>query len=313
VRAVYSGHDHNNNFVGVLRGVRLAYGYGGPLVVLCHVVLWLCPDLRLLFHPVRACAGKCPLPVWWCWCSKARPADGPAAMRGSPSRAPPASPRMHSLLNGRAHLNRICEGMVAKQLCCTCEQSVFQSSTQRLVFGQLLHAPQLVLCLQGLDTLSTSLARRTPAWPLGVEALGTSYVSIGAARARVSRARVAHPCKANYSAVQHCTAMCLLLHTAGAQPEHIDSVRRWRVRRQKSGYGSYGPPPGWLRGARVVQLKQGQTTRRSRTWVRQEDGSVLHQERAVKPRWSKQLICWPGGFLDIVAQAAASRGVWDVV
>ena len=47
----------------------------------------------------------------------------------------------------------------------------------------------------------------------------------------------------------------------------------------------------------MVQLRQGESTRRSQTWVRQADGSVLEQGQAVKRRWSKQLVCWPGGWL----------------
>jgi hypothetical protein len=29
---------------------------------------------------------------------------------------------------------------------------------------------------------------------------------------------------------------------------------------RKSGYGGYGPPEGWLRGARVIELRMGQDT-----------------------------------------------------
>lgn len=47
--------------------------------------------------------------------------------------------------------------------------------------------------------------------------------------------------------------------------------------RRKSGYGCYGPPEGWLRGARVILLHQGEDAACSETWVRQEDGSRADQ------------------------------------
>ena len=49
------------------------------------------------------------------------------------------------------------------------------------------------------------------------------------------------------------------------------------IDRHKTGYGGYGPPKGWLRGARVILLREGQNTALSETWIRLEDGSVLHQ------------------------------------
>ncbi len=71
---------------------------------------------------------------------------------------------------------------------------------------------------------------------------------------------------------------------------------------RKSGYGGYGPPPGWLRGARVIEIHENPfkvqtsfsllflTARASMadgcvvrecafiqmvTWIRQEDGTVV--------------------------------------
>eukprot|EP00887_Chlorella_sp_A99_P005029 scaffold4.g5029.t1 len=46
---------------------------------------------------------------------------------------------------------------------------------------------------------------------------------------------------------------------------------------RKTGYGSYGPPKGWLRGGRVIQLAHGEPTANSSTWIRQEDGSKAWQ------------------------------------
>ena len=37
---------------------------------------------------------------------------------------------------------------------------------------------------------------------------------------------------------------------------------------RQSGYGRYGPPPGMVRGARVIELRQGQSAAESDTWIR---------------------------------------------
>ncbi|ELR22873.1 Ser/Thr phosphatase family superfamily protein [Acanthamoeba castellanii str. Neff] len=42
---------------------------------------------------------------------------------------------------------------------------------------------------------------------------------------------------------------------------------------RKSGYGGYGPPPGWLRGARVIEIHENPF--KMVTWIRQEDGTVV--------------------------------------
>jgi hypothetical protein len=56
-----------------------------------------------------------------------------------------------------------------------------------------------------------------------------------------------------------------------------------RCCRQKTGYGSYGPPAGWLRGARVVQLQLGEAPQWAASWIRMEDGTVVEQtESAVQ-------------------------------
>jgi len=42
---------------------------------------------------------------------------------------------------------------------------------------------------------------------------------------------------------------------------------------RKTGYGGYGPPPGWLRGARILEITENPF--QIKTWIRQEDGSVV--------------------------------------
>lgn len=47
---------------------------------------------------------------------------------------------------------------------------------------------------------------------------------------------------------------------------------------RKSGYGGYGPPADWLRGARVMNLSLDEMKSHVAhvdTWIRQEDGSVM--------------------------------------
>ncbi|KAI3429468.1 hypothetical protein D9Q98_005560 [Chlorella vulgaris] len=60
---------------------------------------------------------------------------------------------------------------------------------------------------------------------------------------------------------------------------------------RKSGWGSYGPPQGWLRGARVIELRLGQDMADSETWIRQEDGSQAAQRPSTQPKDLRQLIC----------------------
>lgn len=60
----------------------------------------------------------------------------------------------------------------------------------------------------------------------------------------------------------------------------------------KTGYGSYGPPKGCLRGARVLLLQEGADPTKGLTWIRLEDGSLLHQSHAHKSSlWRKQYMC----------------------
>ncbi len=50
----------------------------------------------------------------------------------------------------------------------------------------------------------------------------------------------------------------------------------------KTGYGSYGPPPGWQRGARILQYTFGSRGEADlQTWIRLEDGTVLNDTLAV--------------------------------
>jgi len=42
---------------------------------------------------------------------------------------------------------------------------------------------------------------------------------------------------------------------------------------RKTGYGGYGPPPGWLRGARVIEITENPFTMTH--WIRQEDGTKV--------------------------------------
>ena len=47
--------------------------------------------------------------------------------------------------------------------------------------------------------------------------------------------------------------------------------------RRKTGHGGYGPGPGVLRGARVIELTLGAPAEAGSTWIRQEDGSKVVQ------------------------------------
>jgi len=44
---------------------------------------------------------------------------------------------------------------------------------------------------------------------------------------------------------------------------------------RKTGYGAYGPPAGWLRGARVIEITENPFS--IAMWIRQEDGSKVSQ------------------------------------
>eukprot|EP00892_Ulva_mutabilis_P003758 jgi/Ulvmu1/1754/UM117_0031.1 len=78
-----------------------------------------------------------------------------------------------------------------------------------------------------------------------------------------------------------------------------DFVAHWNGTRlaygRKSGYGSYGPPAGYLKGARVIVLREGEPADASETYLRLEDGSKFQQWPSSKPFWKRmQWSCEPG-------------------
>ncbi len=62
----------------------------------------------------------------------------------------------------------------------------------------------------------------------------------------------------------------------------------------RAGYGSYGPPPGWGHGARVILLKAGQAAHEAETWIRLENGARVDQSKNPKFASALQTICEPG-------------------
>jgi len=58
---------------------------------------------------------------------------------------------------------------------------------------------------------------------------------------------------------------------------------------RKTGYGAYGPPPGWLRGARVIELSQNPF--RITSWIRQEDGTLVLDQPLHKPGDQQTFLC----------------------
>eukprot|EP00742_Colponemidia_sp_Colp-10_P000495 GILJ01000539.1.p1 GENE.GILJ01000539.1~~GILJ01000539.1.p1 ORF type:complete len:403 (+),score=48.96 GILJ01000539.1:40-1209(+) len=60
---------------------------------------------------------------------------------------------------------------------------------------------------------------------------------------------------------------------------------------RKTGYGCYGPPEGWQKGARVIEITASPFS--YRTWIRQEDGSVVDQPVSQKTAGPmvKQSVC----------------------
>eukprot|EP00873_Tetraselmis_striata_P012160 jgi/Tetstr1/432424/TSEL_000187.t1 len=65
---------------------------------------------------------------------------------------------------------------------------------------------------------------------------------------------------------------------------------------QKTGYGSYGPPQGVLRGARVLRLtERDDGVVGVETWIRLEDGSREDQAPAAHSLRGFQLMCDAGG------------------
>ena len=61
-----------------------------------------------------------------------------------------------------------------------------------------------------------------------------------------------------------------------------------------AGYGSYGPPPGWGHGGRVLLLRSGEEPDQADTWIRLENGARVDQ--SVNPRYKKaaQSVCEAG-------------------
>jgi hypothetical protein len=56
---------------------------------------------------------------------------------------------------------------------------------------------------------------------------------------------------------------------------------------RKSGYGGYGPPHDWKRGARVIELVEEPF--QINTWIRQEDGTQVLQNDSKEQ--AKQSVC----------------------
>ena len=69
------------------------------------------------------------------------------------------------------------------------------------------------------------------------------------------------------------------------------------MRRCGAGYGSYGPPPGWGHGARVIVLRQGQDAAQAETWIRLENGARVDQEPDLAYRSALQTVCEAGAGL----------------
>ena len=69
------------------------------------------------------------------------------------------------------------------------------------------------------------------------------------------------------------------------------------MRQCGAGYGSYGPPPGWGHGARVIVLRQGQDAAQAETWIRLENGARVDQEPDLAYRSAAQTVCEAGAGL----------------
>ncbi|KAI8475327.1 MAG: Metallo-dependent phosphatase-like protein [Monoraphidium minutum] len=83
---------------------------------------------------------------------------------------------------------------------------------------------------------------------------------------------------------------------------------------RKSGFGSYGPPPGVLRGGRVLVLREGAAAAPAETWLRLEDGSRQDQASSDKRgggggrRGARQRRCSRGGDWSEFVRDALSGG-----
>lgn len=58
---------------------------------------------------------------------------------------------------------------------------------------------------------------------------------------------------------------------------------------RKTGYGGYGPPPGWLRGARVIEITENPFTMTH--WIRQEDGTKINLQVSHAPGTNQTFHC----------------------
>ena len=65
-------------------------------------------------------------------------------------------------------------------------------------------------------------------------------------------------------------------------------------RENPAGYGSYGPPPGWGHGARVVLLRAGQEPSQAETWIRLENGARVDQSPNPQYKRAAQRVCEAG-------------------
>jgi hypothetical protein len=61
---------------------------------------------------------------------------------------------------------------------------------------------------------------------------------------------------------------------------------------RKTGYGAYGPPAGWLRGARVIELSHDPVFKHV-SWIRQEDLSVVTSQLLHQPGTNQTFKCCP--------------------
>uniref|UniRef100_A0A7S1SNL2 Calcineurin-like phosphoesterase domain-containing protein n=1 Tax=Tetraselmis chuii TaxID=63592 RepID=A0A7S1SNL2_9CHLO len=79
---------------------------------------------------------------------------------------------------------------------------------------------------------------------------------------------------------------------------------------QKTGYGSYGPLPGLLRGGRLLLFQEGEKgtvdVSGAESWLRLEDGTLVVQESSRRSMRTFQMICdggYTGGALALLARA----------
>lgn len=83
------------------------------------------------------------------------------------------------------------------------------------------------------------------------------------------------------------------------------ALRESHWRYASAGYGSYGPPPGWGHGARVILLKAGQPAHEAETWIRLENGARVDQSKNPKYGLAKQTVCEAGTLTYALTQLRA--------